>query len=443
MPASPADSAIYGKLFGDPELAALFADSAEMRAMMLVEGALAKVQGGLGLIPETAAGAIHRASLELQLDPGGLGAGVAANAVPVPGLVTMFREAMQAPEHAHYLHWGATSQDIMDTGLALRLRQALTIMDGRLEALTHVLADLAEAEAAQPMIARTYGQAAVVTSFGARVASWGAPLMRHRARLAALRVDVECVSLSGAAGTLSAMGDKGPQVRAGLAEALGLTDPGGSWHSTRDGIAALSGWLAALTGSLGKMGEDLLILSQSGIDEVALAGGGSSSTMPQKANPVAPSALVAIARMAVGLNSVLYSSLPHRQERDGAAWMSEWLSLGQLLILTGRALTLASEIATGLAPKRDNMARHIAATHGTIFAEALSFALAQDRPRPEAQALTKELIAEALETRRPLQDVAAETHPELDLSAVFDPEAQLGTAPATARAFAEAVRVEG
>ena len=440
MPASPADSTIYGKLFGDAEVGALFTDSAEVRAMMLVEGALAKVQGSLGMIPEVSAAAIHRASLELQLDPGGLGAGVAANAVPVPGLVAAFREAMQAPEHASWLHWGATSQDIMDTALALRLRQALGIMDARLVQVIGQLGALAEAGAEQPMVARTFGQAAVVTSFGAVVAGWGTPLIRHRERLTAVRADVECVSLSGAAGTLSVMGERGPEVRAGLAEALGLRDPGASWHSRRDGIAALAGWLTGMTGSLGKMGEDLLILTQSGIGEVTLGGGGNSSTMPQKSNPVGPSALSAIARQAVGLNSVLQSALPHRQERDGAAWLSEWLSLGQLVILSTRATALAGEIAQGLEPNRAAMEGHIAATKGMIFAEALSFALAEKMLRPEAQAETKRLIALAVKAGSNLEDVASEAHPELNVADIFISQQQLGTAPAEAMAFAAAAQ---
>lgn len=436
MPASPADSAIYGKLFGDADVGALFTDSAEVRAMMLVEGALAKVQGGLGLIPEVSAAAIHRASMELQIDPGGLGESVATNAVPVPGLVAAFRDGMQAPEHATWVHWGATSQDIMDTGLALRLRQALTILDARLGQVTTALGRLADAHAELPMVARTYGQAAVVTSFGAVVTAWGAPLLRHRARLTGVRADVELVSLSGAAGTLSAMGDQGPDVRAGLAKALGLTDPDASWHSTRDGIANLSAWLTGVTGSLAKMGEDLLILTQSGIGEVSLGQGGGSSTMPQKSNPVAPSVLVAIARQVVGLNVVIQSALPHKQERDGAAWLSEWLALSQIVVLSARALNVASAIAGGLSPNADAMHRHITATQGLIYAEALSFALTKSMPRADAQSETKALVARAVAENRPLGDIAADAHPDLDIRRIFDPKEQLGAAPADARAFA-------
>ena len=440
MAATPSDSAIYRHLLGDAEVGQLFTDSAEVRAMMLVEGALAKAQAGAGLIPETAAVAIHRAAMELQIDPGGLAAGVATNAVPVPGLVAAFREAMQAPEHAQYLHWGATSQDIMDTALALRLRQALTIIEARLTETIARLGALAEAYAETPMVARTYGQAAVVTTFGAHVAAWGNPLLRHRTRLAAVRQDVTNISLSGAAGTLSVMGDKGPQVRASLATALNLSDPGGSWHTQRDGIAALAAWMTGVTGSLGKMAEDLLILKQSGIGEIHLGGGGASSTMPQKSNPVLPSVMAAIAKQMVGLNAVIQSALPHRQERDAGAWMAEWMSLPQMIILTARSLAVARDLAGTVTPDAGRMAAHIEATGGAMFAEALTFALTEKLPRPEAQAEVKNLVLAAKEQGESLESVAKAAHPDLDLAPVFAPALQLGLAPDEALSFAAKAR---
>lgn len=436
MTAAPSDSAIYRHLLGDPEIGQLFSDTAEVRAMMLVEGALAKVQGEAGLIPETAAAAIHRASMELQIDPSGLAASVGRNAVPVPELVAMFRNAMQAPEHAHYLHWGATSQDIMDTALALRLRQTVAILDERLAGTIDALGLLAARHAETPMVARTYGQAAVVTTFGAHVAAWGNPLLRHRRRLRDVTEDVTQVSLSGAAGTLSVMGGAGTDIRAALARALNLTDPGGTWHSQRDGVAALAGWLTGLAGSLGKMGEDLLILTQSGIEEVQLDQGGGSSTMPQKSNPVLPSLLAAIARQVAGLNGAMRSALPHRQERDASAWMVEWMSLPQMMILTGRAVSAALELARTIQPNADRMARHIDATGGNLFAEALSFALSAHMPRHEAQAETKRLIEAATASERSLKELAADRHPDCDLKTVFDVSRQLGQAPTEARAFA-------
>lgn len=432
MPAAPADSAIYKDLLGDPETAALFSDSAELRAMLLVEGALARVQGALGLIPHDAAGFIDRASREVQIDPSALAVETARNGVPVPALLTAFRKATDAPDMMRWLHWGATSQDIMDTALALRVRRMLELWEARLGVLIAALGVMAAAHADLPMAARTYGQAATPSSFGALVASWGRPLLRHQQRLAAVRADVLNVSLSGAAGTLSAMGAQGPAVRAGLAKALGLSDPGASWHSERDGMAALAGWIAGLAATLGKMGEDLILLSQTGLSEVRIAGAGGSSTMPQKQNPVGPSVLVALARQVIGLASVLTGAGLHRQMRDGAAWFTEWLTLPQLCVSTGRVLALAGDLAARITPDAAAMARVLDADAGTIHAEALTFALAGQMTRPEAEQQIKALCAQAIATGDDLRRLAETAWP--DLPDVWQPS--LGEAPAEARAFA-------
>jgi 3-carboxy-cis,cis-muconate cycloisomerase len=435
MPASPADSALYSRLLGDDEISALFSDTAEVRAMMLVEGTLAKVQGALGLIPPASGDFLHRASFELAVDPAWLAQHVAKDGVPVPALVEGFRRAANAPEHTQWLHWGATSQDICDTAQALRLRRVLTLFDARLGVVLAELAKLASVHADLPMAARTYGQAATPTTFGAVVAQWGRPVKRWRERLGAVTADVALVQLAGASGTLSAMGPRGPEVRAALAAALALHDPGAGWHAERDSIAVLAAWLTGVCIALGKIGEDLILLSQSGIGEVSIAGAGGSSTMPQKQNPVGPSVLVAIARTAVALNSALQGAAMHRQQRDGAAWFTEWLTLPQLTILTGRALTLTTELASRLTPDAAAMSRGLEAGHGLIFAEGLTFALARQMPRPEAQAAVKEMCAEAVRVGTPLLAVAAERFPGTDWAAVVRAD-MLGTAPAEARAFA-------
>lgn len=437
MPAAAADSALYARLFGDAGTAALFTDSAEIRAMLLVEGALARAQGAHRMIPDEAAAFIDRMSREVQIDPSALAVETARNGVPVPGLLAAFRKAAGAPEMMRWLHWGATSQDIVDTALALRLRRVLDLWQDRLDALALALGDLAGAQADLPMAARTYGQAAVPTSFGAVVAGWGWPLLRHRDRLAAVRTEVLKVSLSGAAGTLSAMDGRGAEVRRSLAEALDLADPGTSWHAQRDGMAALAGWCAGLTASLGKLGEDLLLMTQTGISEVRIEGAGGSSTMPQKQNPVAPSALVALCRQVVALSALMTGAGAHRQQRDGAAWFTEWLTLPQLCISTGAALALALDLSTRLHPDPAAMARGLDQDAGTIWAEALTFALAATLPRPEAEAKVKALVAEALATGTDLRRLAARDWPDLDLAALE--AGALGEAPAEARAFAAAV----
>jgi 3-carboxy-cis,cis-muconate cycloisomerase len=434
MPASPAASALYGQLFNDPETATLFSDSAEIRALMLVEGALAKAQGDLGLIPAQAAAYIHRASFELQIDPAGLAAETGTNGVPIPALVAAFRKAAQAPEMTQYLHWGATSQDIMDTGLALRLKRLITLWDTRLTLLTQGLGHLAETHADLPMAARTYGQSATPTSFGAIVASWGHPILRHQTRLHALTEGLTQVSLSGAAGTLSAMGDQGPQVRAALAAALSLADPGHSWHSERDAMANFAAWMAGLTASLGKMAEDLILLTQSGHGEVALSGAGGSSTMPQKQNPVGPSVLVALARQCIGLSATMQGAVLHRQQRDGAAWFTEWLTLPQLCISTGRALTLAIDLIPRITPNPTAMQAGLNEGGGLILAEALTFALATQMPRPEAASAVKALSVRVRAGEGDLLALARAEWPDLTV-----PQG-LGTAPAEARAFAQSCR---
>ncbi|QRZ14524.1 adenylosuccinate lyase family protein (plasmid) [Paracoccus methylovorus] len=434
MPAAAADSALYRSLFSDDDTAALFTDSAEIRAMLLVEGALARVQGGLGIIPQTAAAFIDRSSREVQIDPAALAAETATNGVPVPALVAAFRKGMGAPDHAQYLHWGATSQDIMDTGQALRLRRLTAIWDERLGQLAAALGRLARQYADLPMAARSYGQVATPTSFGAVVAGWGHPLLRHRARLATLAPELATVSLGGAAGTLSVMDGQGPAVRAGLAEALGLRDPGHSWHAERDSIGAFAAWMAGLCASLGKMGEDLILMVQSGIGEIRIEGAGGSSTMPQKQNPVGASVLVALARQSVALSSALQGAGIHRQQRDGAAWFVEWLSLPQLCISTGRALALALDLSQRIAPDAQAMARGLDDGSGLIHAEALTFALARHLPRPEAQARIKAICAEVQSSGQPLPALVARDFPDLDLSGIGG----LGTAPDEARAFADA-----
>lgn len=439
MPASPLDSAIYHRLMGDAEVARLFSDTAELRAMLIVWGALAKAQAGEGIIPPQAAETIQRAALEVQIDPAVLADGAATSAVPVPALVAAFRAEIGDPSHAAYLHWGATSQDIMDTALALRLRQVLALFEARLGTLLGQLADLADAHADLPMAGRTYGQVATPTSFGAAIAAWGRPLLALRAELPALKAAVTCVSLSGAAGTAEALGPRAPALRQALAAALNLHDPGASWHAERHQITALSAWMTRACAQLGKIGEDLVTLTRSEIAEVMLATAGASSTMPQKQNPVLPSLLGALARQAVGLNSVLQTAALHRDQRDGTAWMSEWLSLPQLAQITGRGLVAAMQVTTGLTPNPAAMARNLDPGTGLIFAEALSFALAATHTRPEAQAITKRLCADVQATGMPLPDLARTAYPDLPAD-LFRAAAALGQAPAEARAFAKSAR---
>ncbi|ETX30895.1 lyase family protein [Roseivivax isoporae] len=438
MAGSLFDSELYARLVPAGEVARLFTDSAEVRAMMLVEGALAHAQGARGIIPEISGAAIHRASLELQIDPAALAGATGGNGVPVPALVAAFRAGMKAPEHAQYVHWGATSQDIMDTALMLRLRQVLGHYDAALGRLLARLATLAEDHAGTAMAARTYGQHATPTSFGAQVASWGWPLLALREELGALRAALP-VSLSGAAGTSGALGVHAAALRADLAQALALADPGHGWHTDRTILLRLGAWLARAAAALAKIGEDVILGTQSGLAELRLGAAGQSSTMPQKQNPVSASILVALAAQVQGLNATLQGAGAHRQQRDGAAWFTEWLTLPPLCLALAAALERGAEMAEALAPDAEAMADTLARSRGLLAAEALSFALAERMPRPEAQDAVKALAREVAAHGTDLGSAAHARWPDLD-PALFDPARQLGAAPDEARAFAAAAR---
>ncbi|MFD2740869.1 lyase family protein [Sulfitobacter aestuarii] len=434
MSASLFDSPLHAQLFSTGETGRLFSDSAAIRAMLLVEGALAKVQGAQGVIPELSAAAIHRASLEIQVDPGALAGATGENGVCVPGLVAAFRSEMQAPEHAQFVHWGATSQDIIDTALMLRLRQALVLAENDLRAIITALAKGARAHAALPMPGRTYGQFATPTSWGAVLSGWGEPLIDALQALPDLRRHALYVSLSGAAGTGSALGPRAAETRRRLAEALGLHDPQRSWHDDRSPVLRIADWQGQVMATLGRMGQSLIGLTGSGIEEVSLGHAGASSTMPQKQNPVGPSVLVALAHHFSGSRASLQSAAMHQHQRDGAAWFAEWLALPSLSLSLAAALAHARTLAEEIAPRPVQMHAALESNLGLIHAEALSFALSALMPRPEAQKATKMLCIEAQEKQVPLEKLARADYPALP-AALFDAATQMGQAPAMARAF--------
>ena len=283
MAAAPDHPWLAG-LLGDAEIAALTGPGADLAAMLAFETALAAAEARAGLIPPGAAAAIAQALAGYQADIGALGRQPPATAWWCPS-VRQLRAAVGEP-HAARLHFGATSQDVIDTALVLRLKAALPVLAARLAAVIAALDELAERFGSRGLMGRTRMQAAIPITAGARIASWRGPLERHRARLERLMPEVLVVQLGGAAGTLDKLGDQAATVRAGLAAALGLGDAP-QWHSQRDRIADLGGWLATTTGALGKLGQDVALMAEAG-GEIGLAGGGASSAMPHKSNRSAP-----------------------------------------------------------------------------------------------------------------------------------------------------------
>lgn len=419
-------------LFGDEELAGALSASAQLRAMLRAEAALARAEGRLGIVPEEAAQAIAQAAEGLAPAPESLVAATARAGIPAQALVGALKAACGA--HAGWAHFGATSQDIQDTGLALQLREALSILETRLRALADTLARKADEFAVQPLPARTRFQIAAPTTLGAKIAVWRAPLLRHLDRLAEMRPRLLNVSLYGAAGTGAALAPRMGEVRRLMAEELDLGAPDIPWHATRDGIAELGGWLALVAGSLGKIGADLILLGQSEIGEVAAGAGGGSSTMPQKSNPVAAEALIGLARLNAVAVGALYQATVHAQERDGSALALEWRTLPDMAIHTGAALRLAQGLAESLAPRADRIGETFARDRGAMLAEAAGFYLARHMPRADALKIVGAALAElAASDTETLAGALSRLQPGHDWARILAPESNTGDAAGQAR----------
>jgi len=347
MSVSAFDHPILSGLVGDEEFAALFSVVAELAAILRFEIALAEAEAEEEIISQEAAEAISAALQHYKPDVGALNRGIARDGVVIPALVEQLRQKLPE-EHRTCLHFGATSQDPIDTALAMRLSQATTLLATRLDEVIESLDALERRDGGIEVMAHTRMQAAIPVRAGRKIISWRDPLMRHRARLETIRKSVTVLTFGGAAGTLDKLGEKGPAVAARLARKLGLNLVARARHSERDGIVDFASFLSLVTGSLGKMGQDVALMAQNEMGEVQVAEGGGSSAMPHKQNPVKAEILVTLARFNATLLSGMHHALIHENERSGAAWTLEWMLLPQMVVATGAALRIANELAGGI-----------------------------------------------------------------------------------------------
>ena len=428
------DSKIFGPLFSDPEIAGLFDDAAFLRAMLEVEGALARVEASLGIIPVSAGERISEICRTAVLDPQQIGQGTWRDGVPVISLVKALREAV-GEEWAPYVHWGATTQDIVDTANVLQIRSAIQVMEQRLAALIGRLADLADRHRTTVMAGRTHGQQALPVSFGFKVAGWLAPLLRHRNRLSGQRVGLLQLQFGGAAGTLAALGERGLAVMQGLARELNLNLPIMPWHNQRDGFGEFAGWLSMLSAGLAKMAQDIILLAQNEVGEVMESGGGErggSSAMPQKRNPIVSELIIAAARTNASLLSAMHNAMIQEHERATHGWQVEWLTFCQMILLTGGTLKNALFLAENLKVNETNMRENLKRLNYLVLAEAAVQALSGEILRTEAHALVKQACGVAVSENRSLIDVVRQNFGELapknkiDWEALAKPENYLG-----------------
>jgi 3-carboxy-cis,cis-muconate cycloisomerase len=343
MSVSVFDHPFLSGLLGDAEVGAFFSAEAELKAMLDFEEALAAAEAEKGVIPEAAGQAIAEAVAGFRPDVEELRESTARDGVVVPELVRQLRAAVGEP-HAGHVHFGATSQDVIDTGFALRMRKVLDILQDRIDTLVERLGELDMRDGAMRVMAHTRMQAAVEVPASRKILSWREPLLRHRARLSTVRKEIAVLTFGGAAATLDRLGSAGEQVAARMATRLGLGLVPRARHSERDSQVELADWLSLVTGSLGKMGQDVVLAVQSELGEIRLKDGGGSSAMPHKVNPVGAEMLVTLARFNATLVSGMHQALVHENERSGAAWTLEWMLLPQMAFATGAALRTALEL---------------------------------------------------------------------------------------------------
>ena len=437
MPINPADSPVLGTLYGSDAARAVFDERAWFQHMLDVEAALARVQARLGIIPAEAAAAITAAARIEVLDTAELAASVRNVGYPVVGVVKGLSRAAGAA--GAWTHWGATTQDIMDTATVLQMRAGFDLIGTALDAVIAGLARHAAAHRMTVMAGRTHLQHALPITFGLKCATWLMPLLAHRARLAQLRPRVELVQFGGAAGTLASLGGQGLAVMLGLAGELGLAAPAAPWHVCRDGLAEAVSFLGLMCGSLAKIATDIVLLCQNEVAEVCepyVPGRGQSSTMPQKRNPIASEYILAAARGVQALVPLMQGAMAHDHERATGPWQAEYLALPQAFVLTHGALLHAGVIAEGMVVDAGRMRANLDATGGLIVAEAVMMGLAPHLGREAAHHVVKHAcdralgegigLAEAL-MREP--EVAARLD-RAQVAAMTDPAAYLGAAGA-------------
>lgn len=441
MPSLVLESKLFGEMFGSAGMRALFTDAAIVQRYLDVEAALARAQSRLGIIPAEAGAAITAAAKVERVDWDRLAQKTALVGYPIKPLVDQL-SGWAEDGLGRYAHWGATTQDIMDTADVLQIRDALALVEADLESVAGSLAGLAEQHAGTVMAGRTHLQHALPITFGYKAATWLSGIDRHRARLAELKPRVLVGQFAGAAGTLASLGGRGLEVQDALMAELGLGRPAMTWHTIRDGFAEVTGFLALVAASLGKIGYDLMLLMQSEVGEVFepfVPGRGSSSTMPQKRNPIASELMLAAAKLAREQHSAMLDALVQDHERATGQWQVEWQALPSAFMAASAGLKAAREALAGLEVHPEAMRRVLESSGGLIVAEAVMMGLAPKLGRGVAHDLVYDCCRRALEQGVPLLEALmeepriAEAARREELAELVEPANYLGVAPEMVR----------
>ena len=434
MPATIIDSAIFGDIFSTQAMRRVWSDENRTAQYVAIESALAKVQGRLGLIPAEAAAEIIRVCRIENIDMVKLKAQTERIGYPVLGVVSQIN-LLCRDKLGEYCHWGATTQDITDTATVLQIREALEIVDAELLALGHGLAKLARDHRDTPMIGRSNLQQAVPVTFGYKMAGLLAAVQRHRERLAQLEPRVLQGEFAGAAGTLASLETGAMETQADLCAELGLAQPVIAWHTVRDTVAEVGTFLGLVGGTLGKISMDVKLMMQTEVGEVYepyAHGRGSSSTMPQKRNPISSCYIHAQISVLRQHAAAMLDAMVADHERSTGPWEIEWIVLPEAFCLLAGALAQSRSVIEGLEVDAKRMRANLDMTHGLVVSEAVMMGLAPYIGREYAHDLVYDICRVAIKEERPLLDLLAENatitaHVSREqLAAMCDPAAYLG-----------------
>jgi 3-carboxy-cis,cis-muconate cycloisomerase len=439
MPSTPIDSGLFRDMFGTPAMRAVFSDEALLGRYAEAEAALARAEAKVGVIPVEAEEAISAAvGRGLSFDMERMKRETENVGYPILPLVHQLQDA--AGEAGRYVHWGATTQDIMDTATVLQLRAALDLVAQDIEALRGILGGLAAKHRDTPMAGRTHLQQALPITFGYKAAVWLSMMDRHAERLEQLRPRALMGQFAGAAGTLASLGDKGLEGQAALCEELGLSQPPITWHVARDGFAEAVGFLGLVAGSLAKVATDVMLMMATEFggeaQEPFVKGRGGSSTMPQKRNPISCELIIATAKAVRQRVGMMLDAMVADFERATGPWHLEWMAVPEGFILASACLHQAKFMLGGLVVDADRMRANLGLTGGLIVAEAVMMAAAPKLGRGHAHDVVYDACRAAIASGRGLADALAEV-PEVvealggreGVERRCDPANYLGLAP--------------
>ena len=436
MAATALDSAIFRDIFSTPEMRHVFSDEQRTACYLQIEAALARVQARLRIIPAEAAREIERQCRIENIDLARLKQQTERIGYPILGVVQQI-VALCAEGLGEWCHWGATTQDITDTAVVLQIRAALKLVEKDMEAIAAALATLSRRYRDTAMAGRSNLQQAVPLTFGFKTAALLAAMQRHRERLAQMRPRVLVGEFGGAVGTLASLGKDGLKVQAELMQELGLGQPDIAWHTVRDRIGEVACFLGLVTGTLGKISMDVKLLMQTEVAEVYEPfheARGSSSTMPQKRNPISClyiHSTVALVRQHV---AALLEAAVADHERSTGPWEIEWISLPEIFLLASGALAQTRDLVSGLEVDEDRMRANLDLTHGMVVSEAVMMGLGPHLGRQRAHDLVYDICRKVAATGQPLADLLAQNaeitrhlgRAEIDM--MCDPRRYLGLA---------------